>query len=101
MVIGLIACAYLWGRTADRPTTHYHANIFLYRSGSLMDLSSDRYMEEISSCSKDGDLRPEDRVHLHENNPSTIHIHADGVAWGHFFANIRQIVTPVLWVDDR
>lgn len=28
----VVVFAYLWGRTADHPTTHYHVNVFMYRS---------------------------------------------------------------------
>ncbi len=44
-------------------------------------------MEDVAGCSLTGLMYPEDRVHLHENNPDTIHIHDEWVSWGHFFAN--------------
>jgi len=44
-------------------------------------------MEDIVGCSITGKISARDRVHLHENNGDTIHVHHDGVTWGHFFSN--------------
>jgi len=66
---------------------HFHANFALYIDGVRFDFSWDAYMEDVAGCSLTGKMYPEDRVHLHENNPDTIHIHDEWVSWGHFFAN--------------
>lgn len=60
----------------------------MYIGGEKIDFSADKYMEDIAGCSITGNLSAKDRAHLHENNGETIHIHHDGVTWGHFFANI-------------
>lgn len=67
---------------------HFHANFALYINGERVDFSGDEYMEDIAGCSITGEMQARDRVHLHENNPDTIHIHHDGVSWGHFFSNL-------------
>ena len=59
----------------------------MYVNGERVDFSADKYMEDVEGCSLTGRMNPEDRVHLHENNGDTIHIHDDWVSWGHFFAN--------------
>ncbi len=66
---------------------HYHANFALYIDGERYDFSWDEYMEDVEGCGLSDTMYPEDRAHLHENNPDTIHVHARGVSWGHFFAN--------------
>ncbi len=66
---------------------HFHANFMMYIDGERVDFSDDKYMEDVSGCSLSGLMYPKDRAHLHENNGDTIHIHDDGVSWGHFFAN--------------
>jgi len=66
---------------------HFHANFAMYVNGEKIDFSGDKYMEDVAGCSVTGNIMPEDRAHLHENNGDTIHVHADWVAWGHFFAN--------------
>lgn len=66
---------------------HFHANFALYIDDERFDFSDDAYMEDVAGCSLTGKMYPEDRVHLHENNPDTIHVHAEWVSWGHFFAN--------------
>ncbi len=67
---------------------HFHANFAMYVDGKRIDFSGDRFMEDVAGCSLTGEMFPEDRVHLHENNPDTIHVHDEWVSWGHFFSNI-------------
>ncbi len=66
---------------------HFHANFALYVNGERIDFTDERFSEDIAWCSISGKQDPEDRVHLHERNQDTIHVHADGVSWGHFFTN--------------
>lgn len=66
---------------------HFHANFALYINGERVDFSGDEFQEDVAGCSLSGKVFPKSRAHLHENNPDTIHVHDDGVAWGHFFAN--------------
>ena len=49
----------------------------MYVNGERVDFSPDKYMEDVEGCSLTGRMNPEDRVHLHENNGDTIHIHDD------------------------
>lgn len=77
---------YLYSALENIPP-HFHANFALYINGERVDFSQDKYMEDIAGCSISGKIWARDRVHLHENNPDTIHVHHDGVTWGHFFAN--------------
>jgi len=70
-------------------TTHYHANWAIWVDGERVDLSGDRYMEEIGACSASYEgIRPEERVHMHENNQDVVHVHHDGATWGHLLANL-------------
>jgi len=80
---------------------HYHANFAVVVDGQKLDFSDDRYMEDVSACSVDGTQRPEDRVHLHDNNGDTIHVHAEGATWGHFFANLGYTLGPDLLRTDE
>jgi len=67
---------------------HYHANFALYIDWTKFDFSKYEYMEPVSSCKlSSSEINPSERVHLHENNWDTIHIHHSWVAWWHFFAN--------------
>jgi len=68
---------------------HYHANFAVFVDGDRVDLSADRFMEDVAACSADPDaVRPEDRVHLHGNDPDVVHVHHGGATWGHLFANL-------------
>ncbi len=66
---------------------HFHANFAMYINGERVDFSGDEFMEDVAGCSLTGEMLPKDRVHLHENNGETIHIHHEWASWGHFFAN--------------
>lgn len=66
---------------------HFHANFAVFINGEKVDFTADEYMEDVAGCSLTNTVYPKDRAHLHENNGDTIHIHNEGVAWGHFFAN--------------
>jgi hypothetical protein len=85
LLLGLARFAFVEG---EEPI-HYHANWALFIDGERVDLSADRYMEDVVSCSPDpGAVRPRDRVHLHENNMDVVHVHHDGATWGHLMANL-------------
>jgi hypothetical protein len=68
---------------------HYHANWAVFVGGQRLDLTANRYMEDVFQCTVDPtQQRPEDRVHMHENNHDVVHVHATGVTWGHLLANL-------------
>lgn len=87
-----MACALAAIRFAFTPPpspTHYHANFAIFIDGRRLDLSADRYMEELSACRvKDGAILPAERAHLHSGNPDVVHVHQPGVTWGHLLANL-------------
>lgn len=67
---------------APRPfQVHYHANMAAYIDGKTWDFSKDIYMEEVSRCNITTDVRPEDRIHLHENNGNLVHVHMAASTW--------------------
>lgn len=86
LATGVFLVWYIYSASEHVPP-HFHANFAMYIDGEKIDFSGDQYMEDVAGCSITGDIMPKDRVHLHENNPDTIHVHAAGVSWGHFFAN--------------
>ncbi len=79
---------------------HFHANFALYIDGKRYDFSLDKYSQDIAGCRAWGTLYAKDRVHLHENNPDTIHIHHDGVTWWDFFKNNNILFNETLLVMD-
>ncbi len=104
----MIACGLLvWGVIylatkveQVRNTVHYHANIAFYINGERLDISDDKFMEDIGACKAGSNKSPLDRVHFHENNMDTIHIHDDGVTWGHFMTNLGFTFSQKLIVFD-
>ncbi len=90
IVIGVMALggARFFGAPLEQ-TTHYHANWAVYIEDSRLDLSSDRYMEDISSCyGSDRFVTPESRAHMHLGEQDIVHIHHEGAAWGHLLTNL-------------
>ena len=89
VVLGVLLLGGVRLALVQPPSVHYHANFAVYVDGQRVDLSGDRYMEDVAACSADPDaVRPEDRVHLHEHNPDVVHVHHGGATWGHLFANL-------------
>lgn len=107
LVIGVVAGVLLLGTARflampESHAVHYHANWAVFIDGERLDLTANRYMEDIGSCSVDPTRqRPEDRVHMHEANQDVVHVHASGVSWGHFLANLRFAVGDDFLVTDR
>lgn len=71
------------------PTTHHHANWAVIVNGTRVDLSADRFMEEISACTAgDEGIGPTQRIHMHENLDHVVHVHHPGATWGHLMTNL-------------
>ncbi|HEY0969586.1 MAG TPA: hypothetical protein VGE02_01280 [Gemmatimonadales bacterium] len=92
---GLVAGAAILGaaRFVAMPpaddVVHYHANWAVMLDGERLDLSSDRYMEDVAGCRADPSrVMPRDRVHMHGNDHDAVHVHAAGATWGHLLANL-------------
>jgi hypothetical protein len=84
IVIGLARFALAPAQAA----VHFHANWALFIDGQRLDLSHDRYMEDVVACGHGGQVAPEGRVHMHNGEDHVVHVHHDGVSWGHFFQNL-------------
>jgi hypothetical protein len=75
--------------SAEEHDTHYHANWAVFVRGERIDLSGERYMEDVFRCKANPALvEPEDRVHMHNGEHDVVHVHHDGVTWGHFATNL-------------
>lgn len=90
VVVGAIALGLL--RLAMLPglePVHYHANWALWIDGKRVDLSADRYMEDVAACAADASsITAAQRVHMHENNPDVVHVHHAGATWAHLAQNL-------------
>lgn len=81
---------------------HYHANFLVYLDGERVRFQDARYMQDLASCRLDAALLgPQDRAHLHQGIDDVVHVHASGVTWGHFFANLGFALADGLIVDDE
>lgn len=82
--------------------THFHANFAMFVDGQRIDLTDDKYMEDVQGCKADYvKITPEERTHMHENNHDVVHIHDDGVTWGHFMSNIGFAFGENYLIDDE
>ena len=71
------------------PSTHHHANWAVFIDGERLDLSADRFMQDVAACRTDPDaIRPVDRVHLHANDHDVVHVHHPASTWGHLMTNL-------------
>ena len=92
IVLGaLLIGAIRWLNLEPPAHVHFHANWALIVDGQRVDLTADRYMEDVAACMADpANQRPEDRVHMHNHDQDVIHVHDAGVTWGHLLANLRM-----------
>lgn len=76
--------------TVPQAAIHYHANFLVLKDGVIQDYSDDTYME-FEPCTLDekhGFFENEERVHLHNNIGSVVHVHSPGIRWGELFSII-------------
>ncbi len=79
---------------------HYHANFAVFIDGKVWDFGRDIYMEETSRCNITTDVKPQDRIHLHENKSDLVHVHMAGATWWDLFANLEWGMGSGYLVDD-
>ncbi len=94
LVIGILVGVLLLGvaRLLFAPlnqVTHHHANWLITVDGVPVDLSGDRFMEEIAACTaSDQGILPSQRIHMHEGEDAIVHVHHEGATWGHLMTNL-------------
>jgi hypothetical protein len=93
-VLGVLAlAAFRLAFAHPEPPIHYHANFAVFAEGERIDLSDDRYMQDVALCAEDVRIVPPPaRVHLHNNNQDVVHVHHGGATWGHLMANLRFVL---------
>jgi hypothetical protein len=96
--IWLVALRYI---TYQSDNVHYHANFALYINGQRDEFKSFTFYEEVQACTSDNVDNPKTRVHLHNQDPALIHIHAHGVTWGQFFDNLGYTLGDTLVKTDK
>jgi hypothetical protein len=106
VIVGVVAGVLLMGmaRFAFAPwqhPVHYHANWLVFVEGQRLDLSDARYMEDIIACAAGEQVFPRERVHMHDGVDHVVHVHHEGVSWGHFLQNLGFTAGPdFLILDD-
>lgn len=89
ILVGILALvAFRFAFAAPEPPTHFHANWAVWVDGQRLDLTGDRFMEDVSACQIVGKVLPTQRVHLHNHDMAVVHVHQPGVTWGHLLANL-------------
>jgi hypothetical protein len=74
---------------------HYHANFAVYLNGKREQFKSPMYYEEVSgSCALGKDIKPAQRVHLHDEVADVVHVHDHAVTFGDLFMNLHWAVGP-------
>lgn len=75
--------------------THHHANWAVFVNGGRLDLSDDRFMEDVASCRTSPEsIRPRDRIHLHDGDDDVVHVHHPASTWGQLLANLEMAAGP-------
>ena len=96
LVIGMVLGALALGiaRLVALPpehATHFHANFAVFVNGQRLDLSADRFMEDVSKCKAEpAQQDPPDRAHLHSRDHDVVHVHAPATSWANLFTNLHM-----------
>lgn len=80
---------------------HYHANFALYVDGARDEFKSFGFYEEVAACDVHDKDDVRGRAHMHNQNSSLIHVHANAVSWGHFFANLGYTLGDDALTTDK
>lgn len=102
IVLIIVLAFFAWrDYNISKTYVHFHANLWVFINWKKVDFSSDKYMEDIAACKMWTLKSQKDRVHLHQNNWNTVHVHDDWVTWGHFFSNVGYNFTDNILTDDN
>lgn len=100
-VAGFLALGAVRFLSYTQHEVHYHANFALYVNGQRDPFKSFTFYEEIQACSDHNAENVKAKTHMHDNNSGLIHVHAPGVTWGDFFANLGYGLTDKALVTDN
>ena len=81
LVLILITIGITYILTPRPYQVHYHANLAVFIEGKQWDFGRDIYMEETSRCNITTNVKPQDRIHLHENKGDLVHVHMAAATW--------------------
>lgn len=92
VITGVLLLAGFRFMTVPPPlVTHHHANWAVFLGGERLDLSDDRFMEDVASCRTSPEsIRPRDRIHLHDGDDNVVHVHHPASTWGQLLANLEM-----------
>lgn len=97
LIVGVLigAALLMAGRIvlAKSHAVHYHANFGLFINGKRDMFDSFAYYEEVQACNAASQGNPKTRVHMHDHQYDTVHVHDEGVTWGNFFENLGYGLT--------
>jgi hypothetical protein len=80
---------------------HYHANFSLYINGQHDKFDNATFYEEVQVCSLHDENNVRTRTHMHDEHPDLVHVHAHGVTWQQFFANLGYTLSNNLISNDN
>jgi hypothetical protein len=103
LVVGVLGlAAFRFAVAAPEPPTHYHANFAVFVNGARLDLTDQRYMEDVAACPAAAvGVPPRSRVHLHNNDHDVVHVHHEGATWGHLMANLGFVLGDRIMMTDE
>jgi hypothetical protein len=86
--------------TLEKKEVHYHANFAVFVEGERLPFDSFTYYEEVASCGGHGVNSPKIRAHMHDSVNHVVHVHDNGVTWGHFFSNLSFVNGDTVFKTD-
>lgn len=88
-VLGVLALALARFAFAGPPEPpHFHANWAVFVDGERLAFTGEEYMEDVAACAAGEHVHPAGRVHMHNGEDRVVHVHHEGVTWGHLLENL-------------
>lgn len=100
-LFGMVAFVGIRYATIKDTSVHHHANFALYVNGQRDEFKSFTFYEEVQACSNHDADNVKAKVHMHDNNSGLVHVHAGGVTWGQFFANLGYGLSSKALTTDK
>jgi hypothetical protein len=100
LVLGLVTLFGLRFVLIQKVEVHYHANFAVFVDGERLPFDKFTFYEEIAACGGNGLESPKVRAHMHDNINHVVHVHDNGAAWGHFFANLSFVNGDTVFKTD-
>jgi hypothetical protein len=101
VLVGMITFIAYRAAIAKDTSVHYHANFAVYVNGKQEKFEGPGFYEEVAACNTHDHDDVKSHAHMHGNVNHAVHVHASGITWGDFFANLGYTLGDTVLSDGK